>query len=312
MPKPSTRARGNADDRAARAARADDLIARLESQIARDAATRAVLLGSVATASLVEPHRDHHAYALGADQADCELATFDAGAMRGLMSIGPKRLADLLDKAAEHAPAFHVTRLWRGILDADRNTYRQRGAAVDAKRLAATGSVPSDQRTVFEAAVAQGGVGQIHRDQIAFTLGADLFYCGLTAHDTIAMLGLMSIGPVRLAAELRDVAGAAPVYVAKLWPELLMRHRDDYEARGHLVRWQRRWARYRTEFEAWLANPRRDEDDWRTKPMTARQRHLVRDTAIVTGSGIPEDMDCGAAHDWLMASGANALFRKEM
>ena len=46
--------------------------------------------------------------------------------------------------------------------------------------------------------------------------------------------------------------------------------------------------------------------------MTSDQRHLVRDTAIIRGAEIPEAMDRGAAHDWLMAMGANTLFRKEM
>lgn len=296
-----------------RAARADDLIAKLESQIAHDAATRAALLGSLATVGLVEPHRNHHAYALGADQADCELATSDARAMRGLMSIGPGKLADLLEETAQHSPFTHVTRLWRGILDPNRAAFFERGNAVDARRLAAATNASLDQRTVFETAIIRSGTAAPHRDQIAFALGADLFYCGLTANDAVPMLGLMSIGPARLAETLRITAvRTGEIYVARLWPHLLTVHHADYEARGLLVRWQRRWARYRTEFEAWLASPRRVEADWRAKPMTPRQRHLVRDTAIILGSDIPEEMDCGIAHNWLMASGANALFRKEM
>lgn len=312
MTKPPARARRASDEQASQAERADALIAMLESQIAYDAKARARLLGMLAAPGLVEPHRDHHAYALGADQADCELATGDARAMRGLMSIGPAALADLLEEVGRTAPAAHVTRLWSGILATDRERFAARGAAVDAKRLAYSGDGASDQQTVFEAALSRVGVSEVHRDQRAFTLGADLFFCGLTTQDAMAMLGLMSIGPLRLAGQLRDAGGSEKnTYVTRLWACILTRQREEYEARGQLVRWQRRWARYNVEFEAWLASPQRHEDGWREKPMTARQRHLVRDTAIITGRIIPEEMGCGAAHDWLMATGANALYRKE-
>ena len=301
----------SSDDRVARAERADALIARLESRIAHDAAQRAALLGSVATLGLVEPHRSHHAYALGADQADCELASGDARALRGLMSVGPAKLADLLDAAAGETSGIHVTRLWPQLIDTDRAGFDRRGAAVDTKRLAA-GGTSGDQRTVFEAALARTSAAHGHRDEVAFVLGADLFWCGLFAADAVAMLGLMSIGPARLADELRAVASNKAIYVARLWPALLARHREDYEARGAMLRWQRRWARYRIDFEAWLTSSRRADEDWREKPMTSRQRHMVRDTALVLQTSIPENMSCGAAHDWLLEIGANTLYRKEL
>lgn len=45
--------------------------------------------------------------------------------------------------------------------------------------------------------------------------------------------------------------------------------------------------------------------------MTVRQRHFVRDTAIMVGCDIPAGMNRGGAHDWLMQTGANTIFRKE-
>lgn len=299
-------------DPIARADQADALIARLESRIAETASKRARALGVIAAPGLVEPHRDFHAYALGADQADCELATDDARAMRGLMSIGPTRLADLLDKAAQQTPSIHVTRLWRALLDTDHAGLTQRGAAVDGRRLQATDGISRDQRSVFEAAAARCGIFEVHRDQRAYTLGADLFYCNLTADDAVAMLGLMSVGPVRLAEELRAAAAReGEVYVARLWPRLLALRRDDYEARGRFVRWQRRWARYAVAVESWRVSSRRDDEDWRAQSMTVRQRHFVRDTAIMVGCSIPEGMNRGTAHDWLLETGANTIFRTE-
>ena len=166
---------------------------------------------------------------------------------------------------------------------------------------------------MFAGAGALVGATNLHRDQVAYLFGADLFYCKLIADDALAMLGLMSVGPIRLAALLREAADhAGGIYVARLWPRLLGLRRDEYEARGRLVHWQRRWARYNIDHEVWLASPRRLDDDWRAKPMTTRQRHLVRDTAIVLGQPIPAAMSCGAAHDWLMMVGANTIYRKEM
>lgn len=307
------RARQSTSDQAGRAERAGALIVRLEGQIANDAKRRAALLGSVAAPGLVEPHRDHHAYALGADQADCEFATHDALAMRGLMSLGPAVVAEHLEHVAKTAPGTHVTRLWPIIIANDRERLLTRAAAVDARRLSQLSDVSPDQQTVFETAVALAGGPGLYRDQLAYVCGADLVYCGLTAEDALAMLGLMSIGPGRLAELLRNATkDSNHIYVTRLWPHLLAAVREQYEARGRLVRWQRRWSRYNIDFEAWLASSRRHDEDWRGKPMTARQRHLVRDTAIVLDRSIPAGMDCGAAHDWLAAMGANTLFRKEM
>lgn len=313
MEPPTSSAHLRPSSQADRAKRTDALMAKLESRIAHDAAMRARLLGSVAAPGLVEPHRDHHAYALGADQADCELATGDARAMRGLMSLGPERVAEQLDRVGQSAPGAHVTRLWRGVLASDHRRLTARGAVVDSRRFADADDTTDDQRTVFEAAVALVNATDMQRDQLAYVFGADLFFCGLVADDALAMLGLMSIGPIRLAALLREAAGhASGIYVARLWPRLLAFRRDEYEARGRLVRWQRRWARYNIDHEAWLASPRRHDEDWRPKPMTARQRHLVRDTAIILDQPIPDGMRCGDAHDWLMAVGANTIYRKEM
>ncbi|MBV8849221.1 MAG: hypothetical protein JOZ16_06510 [Methylobacteriaceae bacterium] len=297
------RAKRDADTRA--------LINRLESRAALIASEKATALGVLAAPGLVEPHRSHHAYALGGDQVDCELATSDARAMRGLMSLGATALAALLDSVAAAQPSMHVTRLWSILLATDRDRFEARGTAVDRNRLVGGGGTAGDEKTVFEASLASSGIVDAHRDQHAFALGSDLFYCGLVANDAIPMLGLMSTGPACVAAELRRLGrGQATTYVGRLWREILARRRDDYEARGRLVSWQRRWARYNVAFEAWRQSGRADTVEWRPKPMTVGQRHMVRDTAIVLGIEIPAAMSRGAAHDWLMANGANALFRK--
>lgn len=294
--------------RAAADQRAAALLARLEAQVALAAAERDAALAIVRAPGVVTPHRYHHLYALGADQATCGLTVAEAQPMRGLMSIGPLPLADLLDEAAIAAPGAHVTRLWRSLLDADQSRYRARGAKVDAGRVDAGVAPLPDRRLAFGDTIDRVAAAEVHRDEHAFALGADLVLCGLSADDALALQGLMSAGPARVAAELRRAAGKEG-YVARLWLGVLARSREEYEARGAFVRWQRRWARYAERHAAWVASASYNAPDWRDQSMTPDQRATVRDTAILLGLDLPAGMTCGAAHDWLQHHGGNAVYR---
>jgi hypothetical protein len=168
-----------------------------------------------------------------------------------------------------------------------------------------------DQRAVLTKAFEHPVVVEPHRDHHAYVLGSDLFYCGLATADGYAMMGLMSVGPARLAALLAEAALTRPnSYVSRLWPILIDANRAEYEARGRYVSWQRRWATYREEADSWAAREP-DATGWRALHMTSGQRYLVRDCAILRRVEIPDEMDRGQAHDWLMLNGANTVFRKE-
>lgn len=170
----------------------------------------------------------------------------------------------------------------------------------------------ADQRAVMSKAFDHPVVVEPHRDHHAYHLGADLHFCGLATGDGLAMMGLMSMGPAHVAALLAVAAKDHPaIYVARLWPRLIDANREEYEARGRFVRWQRRWAMYKEEADSWrgyfLESP---DGSWRELHMTSSQRYLVQDCAVLARIDIPEGMTRGAAHDWLQKNGANAVYRK--
>ncbi|MEO9131315.1 MAG: hypothetical protein ABI240_08915 [Sphingomonas sp.] len=134
MPNVSSRQVRRVGVRADTKQRAQTLAAKLESEIAATADRRAVLTKAFEHPLVVEPHRDHHAYHLGADAFYCGLATGDAFAMMGLMSTGPANVARLLLQAAKTAPNSYVMRLWPQIINANRGEYEARGRYVGWQR----------------------------------------------------------------------------------------------------------------------------------------------------------------------------------
>lgn len=187
---------------------------------------------------------------------------------------------------------------------------KQRARALAAKlehEIAAT----ADQRAVLTKAFEHPVVVEPHRDHHAYHLGADLFYCGLATGDGLALMGLMSTGPANVARLLLDAAKTTPnIYVARLWPRIVNASRDEYEARGRYVSWQRRWARYKEDQDGFVAMISPNNDGWRDLHMSSDQRHLVQDSAIMLDIDIPEELTRGEAHDWLMRHGANVVYRK--
>lgn len=134
MPNTDSRQVRRANDRADTKQRANTLAAKLEHQIAATADQRAVLTKAFEHPIVVEPHRDHHAYVLGADLFYCGLATEDGFAMMGLMSTGPANVARLLLEAAEAMPNIYVARLWPRLIGTNRVEYDARGRYVSWQR----------------------------------------------------------------------------------------------------------------------------------------------------------------------------------
>lgn len=198
---------------------------------------------------------------------------------------------------AQHAPGR-----------SDRKARAERLAAQLESQIA----INADQRAVFSKAFEHPVVVEPHRDHHAYHLGADLFYCGLATGDALALMGLMSMGPAYVGQLLAKAAQERPnIYVTRLWPCLIDANRDEYEARGQYVSWQRRWARYTIDADGWAQSALNGPDGvWRDRHMTSGQRQLVHDCAIISRIHIPEGMNRGQAHDWLMENGANAVYRK--
>lgn len=192
----------------------------------------------------------------------------------------------------------------------DRTDTKQRASTLVAKlehEIAAT----ADQRAVLTKAFEHPIVVEPHRDHHAYHLGGDLFYCGLATGDALAMMGLMSTGPANVARRLLEAAKTAPhMYVARLWPRIIDANREEYEARGRYVSWQRRWAHYKEGLDGFLATADIEGDTWRNLHMSSAQRHLVQDSAIMLDIDVPDEMTRGEAHDWLMSNGANVTYRR--
>lgn len=191
----------------------------------------------------------------------------------------------------------------------DRTTQAQRLARYLEGEIAAN----ADQRAVLLKAFNDPLVVEPHRDHHAYHLGADQVYCGLATGDAFALMGLLSTGPANVGKLLIEAARSAPnLYVGRLWSRLIDADREVYEARGRYVAWQRRWAAYKVDHDGWVASLSDCSDDWRARPMTSSQRHLVRDTAVMLDIDIPEGMTRGAAHDWLTRNGGNVVYRREV
>lgn len=195
----------------------------------------------------------------------------------------------------------------------DKRAQRDTEASALITRLESAIAATAEQRRVLFKALDDTAVVEPHRDHHAYHLGADLHYCGLAAGDATAWMGLMSTGPANVGRLLCELATTRPnIYVGRVWSELLDALRDEYEARGRYVQWQRRWARYKVDADTWARSAMNSTDaHWRTLHMTSGQRALVQDCAAMVGLDLPENINRGAAHDWLRHHGANIVYRKE-
>ena len=134
-----------------------ELVSSLEHVIAAPANARAVMMKAMDIGSLDEPHRDHHAYSLGADLHFCGLATGDSLPLMGLFSLGPKMLAALLLTAAADHPNVYVGRLWLVLIEANRFDLEKRGLFVRWQRGWARYKIDCDSWGRFQANGDDGG-----------------------------------------------------------------------------------------------------------------------------------------------------------
>lgn len=109
-------------------------IAARERQLAEAKRERRQRLREGGATCAIEPHRNWHVYALGADLADCGLRGHDALALMGLRSLPITRLVRLLLAAHDAHPGAYLARLLPGIVDEHRDEFHARGLAVSRQR----------------------------------------------------------------------------------------------------------------------------------------------------------------------------------
>lgn len=151
-----------------------------------------------------------------------------------------------------------------------------------------------------------------HRDWHVYASGAVLYERGLRQADAAALDGLLTLRPDRAAFLLSLHACTAKTFGDALVQVITVK-KDELDARGHYASWHRRWLKYVADRESWLEEDEelRLHGPWRNKEMTRGQRELVRVTATLLNVFIPEEMNRGAAADFLDEHGANLLYRME-
>ncbi|GMN04426.1 hypothetical protein [Erythrobacter sp. MTPC3] len=115
--------------------------------------------------------------------------------------------------------------------------------------------------------------------------------------------------------DLANYAGGLPqthsMSLLELIVSIISRHEADLTALAAALQWEQRKTAYERDCSAWKAAEPTCDSAWRDKPMTRGQRFLISDTAALLEIEIPEDMDRGAAADWLDANNANVVLRLE-
>jgi hypothetical protein len=115
--------------------------------------------------------------------------------------------------------------------------------------------------------------------------------------------------------DLANYAGGLPqthsMSLLELIVSIISRYDADLTALAAALQWEQRKTAYERDCLAWKAAEPTCDPAWRDKPMTRGQRFLIADTAALLEIEIPEDMDRGAAADWLDANNANVVLRLE-
>ena len=150
-----------------------------------------------------------------------------------------------------------------------------------------------------------------HRLYACARLAGPMVDAGLGPQDADALKALLS-GTLD---DFTNYAGDLPqthsMSLLELIVSIISRHEADLDALAAALQWRQREADYERDCSAWKAAETTCEPAWRHKPMTRGQRFLIADTAALLEIEIPEDMDRGAAADWLDANNANVVLRLE-
>ena len=150
-----------------------------------------------------------------------------------------------------------------------------------------------------------------HRLYACARLAGPMVDAGLGPQDADALKALLS-GTLddftNYAGDLPQTHSMSPL---ELIVSIISRHEADLDALAAALQWRQRKADYERDCSAWKAAETTCEPAWRHKPMTRGQRFLIADTAALLEIEIPEDMDRGAAADWLDANNANVVLRLE-
>lgn len=148
-----------------------------------------------------------------------------------------------------------------------------------------------------------------HRNHHMITLGAEYHRGGLRACHAPALLALRSL-PLPLYAEalVRLFDADESRTVAELEAMYVLEHHEQLVGEGRRIVLQREIAAYEADCQRWQERQQGvpDSRQWREGRVSMRQAWLVERTCQALAiDARPKHANCGEAHDWLAAHGAN-------
>ena len=141
------------------------------------------------------------------------------------------------------------------------------------------------------------------------SIGGPYVDAGLGHDQANAHYGLIHATLDELIAFAREIPQWQDLPLVSLIAMTVERKKDVLAARAAVMQWTTRKAAYAADRASWKAAKPEKGNGWRALPMTASQRYLIADTALILEIEVPEGLNRGTASDWLEANGAHVINR---
>lgn len=132
---------------------------------------------------------------------------------------------------------------------------------------------------------------------------------GLGHDQANAHYGLIHATLDELTAFAKEIPDWQDLPFVSLVAMIVERKKDGLVARAAVMQWTKRKAAHEADRASWKAAKPEKGNGWRALPMTASQRYLIADTALILEIEVPEGLNRGAASDWLEVNGAHLVNR---
>jgi hypothetical protein len=141
------------------------------------------------------------------------------------------------------------------------------------------------------------------------SIGGPYVDAGLRHDQANAHYGLIHATLDELTAFAREIPDWQDLPFVSLVAMIVKRNEGVLAARAAVMQWTKRKAAYEADRASWKAAKPEKGIGWRALPMTASQRYLIADTALILEIEVPEGLNRGMASDWLEANGAHLINR---
>ena len=143
----------------------------------------------------------------------------------------------------------------------------------------------------------------------AVCLAGALIDNGLSHRDADTFYALLKLDLPTFQTLAQEISGHLELALDALIGAVIEQHETQLRNQAAVLRWDKRKTAYEADRSSW-EDVRNDKgDNWRQKPMTAGQRFLASDACILLDIEMPEEMNRGAAAEWLDANCANITIK---